>query len=221
VLCVVQARMGSKRLPGKMLMKVGGVPLIEIAWKKACEAFDKMDVVVAYPVCDDYPLDDYCYDNNLLNFVYAGDENDVLGRFYECATYYDLDPTDIIFRYTPDDYRKDVDAMRRVAKGEKGIPVEIGGEAFTFAQLKEWHETVTDPFLREHIGHLITPDPVLPPQDGLPWSIDTQEDLDRANWSLKSGTERYIAAMPSILNATTRPPAPFTQGSMEFARGLE
>jgi spore coat polysaccharide biosynthesis protein SpsF (cytidylyltransferase family) len=204
VLCVIQARMNSRRLPGKMLMKVGGETLIEIAWRKACEAFGEENVVVAIPSIIVLAESKNFFFTRIPGesvFSYWGREGDVLGRFYEAAKECFATPGTIIFRYTPDDYRKDVDAMRRVAQGEKGIPVEIGGEAFTFAQLREWHETVTDPFLREHIGHLITPSPVSPPDDGLPWSIDTADDLRRANVS------------PRI-------PA-FTQGSMEFARGLE
>jgi spore coat polysaccharide biosynthesis protein SpsF (cytidylyltransferase family) len=183
VLCVIQARMNSRRLPGKMLMKVGGETLIEIAWRKACEAFGEENVMFACSAGDVVtPLRRTISDFG-AHAGWVSGEDDVLGRLYECAVYAGATPDTTIFRYTPDDWRKSVPAMQAVVAGEKRCPVEIGGEAFTFAQLKEWHETVTDPFLREHIGHLITPNPVSPPDDGLPWSIDTAEDLARANAS--------------------------------------
>jgi spore coat polysaccharide biosynthesis protein SpsF len=185
VLAIIQARMGSKRLPGKVLLPIGGVPLIEIAWKKACEAFGEENVVVAMPHegDDSLPLENFLRVMGAPHILFTGDPNDVLSRFYGMAVIKSAKPDTVIVRVTPDDHRKHYLAMRQVASGVQGIPVEIGGEAFTFAQLKEWHETVTDPFLREHIGHLITPDPVSPPDDGLPWSIDTAEDLARANAS--------------------------------------
>lgn len=183
VLCIIQARYGSKRLPGKMLMKVGGETLISRAYRLACESFGKENVIVAGTMTDgDSPLREELRRIEASAYWANIDEADVLGRFYKTATLHPKTYAGRTFhRWTPDDFRKDPEMCRRVASGEKGIPVEIGGEAFTFRQLKEWHETVTDPFLREHIGILVNPNPVSPPDDGLPWSIDSQDDLDRAN----------------------------------------
>jgi spore coat polysaccharide biosynthesis protein SpsF (cytidylyltransferase family) len=182
VLCVIQARYGSKRLPGKMLMKLGGETLIERGYRLACGAFGKESVVIATPLTEENSPLHAEVKRLVARYTFYGEDDDVLLRFYRTAQLHGNPST--IHRWTCDDWRKDPEMCRRVVSGETGIPVEIGGEAFTFAQLKEWHETVTDPFLREHIGHLITPNPVSPPDDGLPWSIDTQEQLEAANNSL-------------------------------------
>jgi spore coat polysaccharide biosynthesis protein SpsF (cytidylyltransferase family) len=185
VICIVQARMSSKRLVGKMVRDIGGETLIERGYRLACEAFGKENVYIAIPSTL-WSIARGCqwYEKGMPVWIYPGKEDDVLGRFHALASQLRITPDTIIHRWTPDDWRKDPEMCRRVANGETGIPVEIGGEAFTFAQLKEWHETVTDPFLREHIGKLITPNPVAPPDDGLPWSVDTEADLIAANNSL-------------------------------------
>jgi spore coat polysaccharide biosynthesis protein SpsF len=200
VLCVIQARYGSKRLPGKMLMKVGGETLIERGYRLACEAFGKESVVIATPLTEEnIPL--HAEVLRLSGrYTFYGEDDDVLLRFYRTAQLHG-NPL-VIHRWTPDDWRKDPFRCRLTARGFTGCPVEIGGEAFTFAQLKEWHETVTDPFLREHIGHLITPDPVSPSDDGLPWSVDTQKDLDRANSHVILEQARWFAKNALIFPAT-------------------
>lgn len=181
-LCVIQSRMGSRRLPGKVLLPIKGVPLIEIAHAKACEAFGSENVVHTIPDgSENVPLHAFLEWGLGANVeVWTGDENDLLGRFLETAEIYRWHPDSVIYRYTPDDHRKDVESMRRVAKGETGIPVELGGEAFTLAQLRIAHSTIADPFQREHITYaLFDRHPVLPPA-GL-WSIDSYPDWEAAN----------------------------------------
>jgi spore coat polysaccharide biosynthesis protein SpsF (cytidylyltransferase family) len=181
-LCVIQARYGSTRLPGKVLLPIKGVPLISIAYNKAVDAFGEDNVVIAYPsTVENLPLAMYLAKNAMHSFGSKIPENDVLGRFHECATFYRFGDESVIFRLTPDDWRKSVEMMKRVASGEKGIPIEQGGEAFTLGELKHAHQTIHSEFKREHIT-LCFPNPVvLPPEDGLPWSIDTMADLEAAN----------------------------------------
>ncbi len=158
------------------------------------DVFGRENVVIAAPI-KDKPIFDEAWRLRANYEAWTLDENDVLGRFHAVAVVRKRTaPDTIIYRLTPDDWRRDVDAMQRVVNGETGIPIEIGGEAFTFRQLKEWHETVTDPFLREHIGKLITPNPVQPPDDGLPWSIDTQEQLDEVNAFLNTREDAGYAS---------------------------
>jgi spore coat polysaccharide biosynthesis protein SpsF len=175
-LCIIQARLTSKRLPWKVLRKVKGITLLELAYVKACAAFDRENVVVAYP--DNWknlPLKFYLWRKGMNRFGYRGKENDVLGRFHACATTYRRDPQSVIIRFTPDDHRKSIDGLRRVASGFKGDPVEIGGEAFTLKKLIYANHAVRDAFRREHITFslgLSAP----PPPPGV-WTIDTLEDL--------------------------------------------
>jgi spore coat polysaccharide biosynthesis protein SpsF (cytidylyltransferase family) len=101
-----------------------------LAYTKAAAAFGKENVVVAYP--DNWrnlPLKLYLKYWGMNRFGFKGKESDVLGRFTACATRYRTHPFSTIMRYTPDDHRKSIAGLRRVAEGARDS-VEIGGEAF-------------------------------------------------------------------------------------------
>ncbi len=166
--------MGSTRLPGKVLLKIDGMTLLERAWRTSCAAFGRDNVVIAMPdTPENQPICSHGSAMLAQMFAWNGPEDNVLGRFYNCAHHYRWHPDSVIVRVTPDDWRKDAKSMVRVAAGER-LPVEMGGEAFTLAML----DKAADIFIKcEHITHAIFPTfPPLPPSDGLPWSIDTQED---------------------------------------------
>ncbi len=180
-LCIIPARMSSTRLPGKPLRTIKGVPLIEIAVRNAWKAFGPWGVVVAIPdSAENNELDDFLWNMGAITYQHDGEEADVLGRFYACAKAHREDPKTVIHRWTPDDHRKDPEMCKRVVAGEKGIPVEIGGECFTLAQLRLANKKISDPFKREHIYHAFHSEPPTPAPEGL-YTIDTEEDLARAN----------------------------------------
>jgi len=178
-LAIVQARMGSKRLPGKMMLPLKGQPLIYHAWRRSIEAFGDANVVVAMPASkENDPLAAFCDRINAKVFRFDGPEWDVLGRFYACANamrwHYDA----IICRVTADDPFKVPELMKRVAAGERH-PVELSCEAFTLGWLNLAHENVFHMDDREHLTNILNT--VLPPKapEGI-WSIDTQEDYEAA-----------------------------------------
>lgn len=183
VLCIIQARYNSTRLPGKMLLKLGTETLIERGHRIACEAFGRENVVVAIPAIDEGgPLGVELRRIGATIFAFYGEERNVLERFWVCAHQHRWHPDSVIVRYTPDDYRKEAGALRRVAAGER-LPVQLGGEAFTLAMLDEAdRKTPTDDDCREHITGALFWETHAPsaPADGYPWSIDTEDDYRRA-----------------------------------------
>ncbi len=158
------------------------------AIKQADAIFGTDNVVVAFPL-DEYEHFTFLKESGVNFYGFIGDVNDVVGRFYSVASMFDrTDPRDLIVRWTPDDWRKDSAKIRYTVGTErlrdtphfsyrKYYSVEESCEVFTLAQLCEWHwEGVNEH--REHIGDLLPQRPA-PPDDGLPWSIDTQDDYDR------------------------------------------
>ena len=83
----VQARMGSIRLPNKVMKLVNGKPLIEYLLLRVSKAKLIDKVVVATSVnSNNDPLVSFV---NSIGFeAYRGSEQDVLSRFYEAAKFY-------------------------------------------------------------------------------------------------------------------------------------
>jgi len=100
ILAIIQARMTSTRLPGKILMEVGGKSLLEINLRRIAKARKIDKLVVA---TTNLPSDDKTAKlvKNLGFEVYRGDENDVLDRFYQAAMS-QPDKPDYIVRLTAD-----------------------------------------------------------------------------------------------------------------------
>lgn len=175
-LAIIQARMGSTRLPGKMLLPIGGETLIERVHRLTCEAFGAKNTVVAYPdTPENAPLVAELDRIGAQRFGWNGPEDDVLGRYYHCAHAFRWRPETVIIRVTPDDPFKDPAMMRRVARGER-LPVELGGEAFTLSALDDAHARY-QPMPYEHLTYAIFPTYTPPPPPGV-WSIDTPEDYE-------------------------------------------
>ena len=176
-LCIVQARMGSKRLPGKMMLPLAGQPLIYHAWRRSVEAFGESNVVVAIPASEENaPLKAFLERIDANVFEWDGLEGDVLSRFYYCANAYRWHPDTIILRVTPDDPLKRRDLMLKVMMGERH-PVELSCEAITLEYLALLFANVEDLDAREHLSLVFSPvDPPAPPE-GV-WTIDTMEDYE-------------------------------------------
>lgn len=187
-LAIVQARLGSTRLPRKVLLDIAGKPLIRHVWEQTCMAVGDVNTVCAIPAGEENrELFEYLTELGAMVYAWDGDENDVLGRFYHCANHYRWHPDTLILRVTPDDPYKNAAAMQQVLAGVR-LPVEIGGEAFTLAMLDIAHRQQKNVDYREHVTHALFPwnDPPTPPP-GRTWSVDTQSDLDAVRAEFGSG----------------------------------
>ncbi|HUK37632.1 MAG TPA: NTP transferase domain-containing protein [Methanomicrobiales archaeon] len=84
VVAVIQARMGSRRLPGKSLMEIGGIPLLRYVIERVKQAKTVGRVVLATSTAPEN--DPLCTLAESLGIgVYRGSEEDVLSRFREVA----------------------------------------------------------------------------------------------------------------------------------------
>ena len=87
VLAIVQARMGSTRLPDKVMRKVDGITVIELLLTRLSEskAIDQIVVATSIDKAND-PLVQHV--NGLGYETFQGSEQDVLDRFYYAAKHF-------------------------------------------------------------------------------------------------------------------------------------
>ena len=116
IVAIIQARMGSTRLPGKTMMKILGKPMLwySVARAKAAKSISR--VVVATTTEErDRPIFDYCTKNGID--CYRGSEQDVLDRYYQAAKIF---KADTIVRVTSDCPLVDPNVIDLALKGLNG-----------------------------------------------------------------------------------------------------
>ena len=165
---IVQARMGSTRLPGKVLRPILGRPMLSLIVERlrAVSAI-ALVVVATSDLQRDEPVRAFCEAESVACF--SGDEADVLDRFYHAARHQDADP---VLRFTGDCPLIDPELVGRlitmyrsgrydhvaVAAGAGAMFLKTGrfpngldAECFSFAALERaWREAV-HPSDREHV----------------------------------------------------------------------
>ena len=97
--CIIQARMGSSRLPGKVMKKINNeIPMLKFQMNqlKFSKYIDKIIIATTTLENDDFIVS-FCEQNNIEHF--RGSSKDVLGRYYNCSRKFRL-PT--IVRITSD-----------------------------------------------------------------------------------------------------------------------
>ncbi|MDN5098600.1 NTP transferase domain-containing protein [Aliarcobacter butzleri] len=81
---IIQARLGSTRLPYKMLLSLHGKPIIEWVISRVQKSKLLDDIIVAIPISKDNDvLAKYIHELGIK--VYRGSESNVLNRFYEAV----------------------------------------------------------------------------------------------------------------------------------------
>jgi glutamate-1-semialdehyde aminotransferase/spore coat polysaccharide biosynthesis protein SpsF (cytidylyltransferase family) len=120
IVAIVQARIGSTRLPGKVLKYIVNKPLIELLLSRLSKSNELDEIVVA---TSDHPQDD-----KLQSIVEAlgykctrGSEKDVLHRYYECAKSINAD---VIVRITGDCPLTDPVLVDECIQGYKNTQVD-------------------------------------------------------------------------------------------------
>lgn len=85
ICAIVQARMGSRRLPNKSLLWLYGFPIIGLIYQRLRLSSFIDSIIFAIPDSpQDYPLYLYLKQNSCT--IYRGSESDVLTRFYQAST---------------------------------------------------------------------------------------------------------------------------------------
>lgn len=195
---IVQARMTSTRLPGKVLKKVLGKPLLVYQLERLRRVKLADEIVIATTTNEtDLPIVKLCSD--LAISCFRGPEEDVLARYYGAAQQF---PGDIIVRLTSDcpvidpqvidkviqyylDHQQEVDYVSNVL--ERTYPRGMDTEVFSFKALHEAFEEATDKADREHVTPFIYRQPERYQLANVPyqedqsrhrWTVDTPQDLE-------------------------------------------
>jgi glutamate-1-semialdehyde 2,1-aminomutase/spore coat polysaccharide biosynthesis protein SpsF len=160
VVAVIQARMGSRRLPGKSLAEIEGRPMLWHVIQRAKRAtlIDRVVVATSTNSADDV-IEAMC--RELAVPCYRGSENDVLDRFYMAAR---AEKASQVVRITADCPLIDPEiidrVIRRFQRGDldyasnamvRSFPDGLDTEVFSFSALERaWHEA-TKSSEREHV----------------------------------------------------------------------
>ncbi len=134
---VIQARMGSTRLPNKVLMHLAGKPiLLHVLERVKNLKKEYKRIVITSTMERDDKIEEFCKERNLLCF--RGKEADVLDRYYQVAKFFQLDH---IVRLTGDNplldadnleflikehLTKDADYSSNTSEVNSGLPVGVG-----------------------------------------------------------------------------------------------
>jgi spore coat polysaccharide biosynthesis protein SpsF len=195
ITAILQARMSSTRLPGKIMLTFSGKCLLAHIVERLTYSRTISDIVIATTI---NPADDLVVDWAEANHIkyFRGSESDVLNRYYEAAKYVGAKN---IARITSDDPFKDpaiIDAVADMyltqglsfAYNNKppSFPEGLDTEIFSFDALLMAERQATDPFEREHVTQHFYRNPGKFPQKNLQspvdrsylrWTVDTMEDL--------------------------------------------
>lgn len=165
---IIQARMGSTRLPGKVLKPLEGHPMLWHVVQRVRATPGLAEVVVATPESSENDaIRAFCAQEGIA--VFSGSEEDVLDRYYQAARAFAADP---VVRVTSDCPMVDPNLIGRLlilfgeggydyagiaiggaakAFGVNGYPSGLDAECFSFAALERaWREATLQPE-REHV----------------------------------------------------------------------
>ncbi len=198
IVIIVQARMGSTRLPGKVLKKVMNKTLLEYLLERLQRVERSNEVCVATTVePQDQPILDICSQMSIRSF--RGSENDVLERYFLAAQEMQAD---IIVRVTADCpvidpveidklieyYLENSDRYDYISSSlKRSYPLGMEAEIFSFEVLKKAHENAKSKFEREHVTPYLHRQPDLfclknfsykENQKEHRWTVDTPEDFE-------------------------------------------
>lgn len=197
IIAIVQARMSSTRLPGKVLKPLLGQPMLLHVVERLRRSRHLNRVVIATTIePSDHPLLEFCQQHSLDCF--RGDLQDVLDRYYQCAREF---AAEVIVRITSDCPLIDPGEMDRLVEyylqhpkldylsncnPTRTLPRGLDAELFPFSALERawkedgnpaWREHVTPYLYRAEAGFRRDCLSVEPDCSMHRWTVDTPEDF--------------------------------------------
>jgi glutamate-1-semialdehyde aminotransferase/spore coat polysaccharide biosynthesis protein SpsF (cytidylyltransferase family)/predicted dehydrogenase len=224
VVAIIQARMGSTRLPGKSLAEIENHPMLwhVIQRVKRAKLVDRVVVATSTAAADD-AIETMCRESSVS--CHRGSENDVLDRFYKAAL---AEKAAVVVRITADCPLIDPEVVDRVVRRfERGdldyvsnamvrsFPDGLDTEACSFSALERaWHEA-TRTSEREHVTPYLRSEKFRTANvesdsaamyQHYRWTVDEVQDLDfiRAVYRALRGKENF--GMKDVLDLLGKQP---------------
>ena len=195
VVAIVQARMGSTRLPNKVMKEIGGVPIIELLLARLSRAKEVDQIVVA--TSGDEKNEQLAAHVERLGYLCVrGSEDDVLKRYLDAAH---ASNADVVVRVTGDCPLIDPEVVNEVISRFKSVDIDyvsntspptypdgLDTEVFTLAALERAALESEDPFDHEHVTPylrrpgLFKTAGIAHTEDlsGLRWTVDEPADFE-------------------------------------------
>ena len=160
VIIIIQARIGSSRLPGKVLKPLYNIDVLEYSVLRCREIKGVSEVIIATStLAQDNTIEDWCRKHQVTCF--RGSEDDVLSRYVDCAKQYE---PDYIMRVTSDcpfvDYEMASEMVALMKKEQKDImllegdlPRGLAIELISYNALIKINKLGKEPRHREHVTY--------------------------------------------------------------------
>jgi spore coat polysaccharide biosynthesis protein SpsF len=200
VVAIVQARMGSTRLPGKVLAEIGGLPMLVHVVERVRRCHEVHDVWVATTAeAADDAIERLCRERTYS--FYRGSTQDVLDRYVQAAR---LARADVIVRLTADcplldpalvdltvraflDAAPPADLVVNRLPGARTYPIGLDTEVASRPALERAWREAGEPHQREHVFPYLYDPPgrfrvvrldAEEDYGALRWTVDTPQDLE-------------------------------------------
>ncbi|MGV3504279.1 MAG: cytidylyltransferase domain-containing protein [Adhaeribacter sp.] len=216
---IIQARLNSSRLPGKVLLRLpqqGDQTILDHIIARGRLVQPRPEIILATSTNQENAVLEWEANKNGIHF-FRGEEEDVLARYYHAACAFELET---IVRLTADNPFVDPGIISQTLRthhlsgadytATTGLPLGTNLEIFGFTALEKAFKQAT---LAEHREH-VTPFLRLNPQIfNLQYQDLSQDNPGQANWRLTIDNEADYALACAILLAlpVRQEPAPLAQ----------
>jgi spore coat polysaccharide biosynthesis protein SpsF len=213
---IVQARMGSSRLPEKVLKKLGSKNLLEHILFRCARLKHDVEVVIATSELQrDDAIESFCKENDIKCF--RGSEQNVLERFYQCAK---ENSYEHIVRLTGDNPFVDAQELDRLielhldtkadySRSFLSLPKGVGAEIFSYAALEKSYENGVKANHKEHVNEYIEENEDMfkiselqvdaqKNRPDISLTVDTLEDYKKASFIIESSSDEYVTTLEAI-----------------------
>lgn len=214
---IIQARMTSSRLPGKVLMKIGNKTLLDhiifrLSFLKRC---DTKVVIATSNLSTDDVIEEFCKNKKLSCF--RGSETNVLERYYICAKENNFSH---VIRLTGDNPFTDIEELSNLIESHLDmgadyshsfgeLPIGAGAEIFDFESLEKSFKEGKEPQHLEHVNEYILENPeifrinILRMNDEKNYpkarlTVDTMADYYRVCYIVSNSKNEYITIQEAV-----------------------